>query len=264
MRNDRSGRAPANPADRVLLVEDEQRLRDMLVRAVGEMGYPVTGVGSAEAALRALEKEPAGILILDLNLPGMEGMTLLAAVRKRRPTIQAIILTGFGDLAAAKQAIHLDVVDFLTKPCALGDLEIALDRARRRAAPRVPEVLDDATGEAVDDEESDEPAEDWDEEAERAEQGASTRSPHSAESAESAAATAGETSGGHERQAGGLEFLPRESSEALSMEDIERQHILAALQKHGGNRSAAAEELGISLRKLYYRIAQYQKRGQMP
>lgn len=270
MKTDRQDRSPGNATsqlkDCVLIVEDEQRLRDMLMRAVGEMGYSVVSVGSAEAALRAMDKEPCGILVLDLNLPGMEGMTLLGNVRKRWPAVQAIILTGFGDLEAAKQAIHLDVVDFLTKPCALGDLEIALDRARRRAGPRLPEV--ELTGdEGVDEEDVDE-ADDWDEAPESLQASAASAA-SAAGSAERGELGAGRNAGGEPGEpgsdagGGGLEFSTRESSEALSMEDIERQHILAALQKHHGNRNAAAAELGISLRKLYYRLAQYQKRGQM-
>ena len=56
-------------------------------------------------------------------------------------------------------------------------------------------------------------------------------------------------------------FAPRDGSEALSMEDVERKTILTALEKHGGNRAATAAELGISLRKLYYRLGEYQKKG---
>lgn len=220
---------PAASADRVLLVEDELRLREMLVRALREMGFHPSAVTSAEAAVRVLEHgaPPPGILILDLNLPGMDGMELLASLRRRWPGVQVIILTGFGDLEAAKKAIHLDVVDFLTKPCALGDLEIALDRARSRLRPR--EVQDRS-----------ERAERLDRAA-RAEPAAEAPPP--------------------EPQPRPLEFTPRETSAAMSLEDVERQHILAALARNHGNRNATAAELGISLRKLYYRLAQYQKQG---
>lgn len=192
--------------DRVLLVEDEARLREMLLRALAEMGFQPSAAGTGEAALRMLEREPHGIIILDLNLPLMSGMEFLTEVRQRQADVQVIVLTGFGDLDAARNAIHLDVVDFLSKPCALGDLEIALDRARSRlrkfAEPELPEP--------------EEPK---------------------------------------------LEFTPRETSPAVSLEDVERQTILAALEKNHGNRNATAAELGISLRKLYYRLAQYQKQG---
>jgi DNA-binding NtrC family response regulator len=216
---------PIPSSGRVLLVEDETRLREMLLRAMSEMGFEATGAASGEAALRALEKQTAAILIVDLNLPGMGGMELLEVVRQRWPLSQVIILTGFGDLDAAKQAIHLDVVDFLTKPCALGDLEIALERARQRfgkQAGRPTPMLE------PDDDDTDD-----------------------AEGREDAA----------DRAPRQQQFAPRETSASVSLEDVEKQTILATLEKNAGNRTATANELGISLRKLYYRLAQYQKQG---
>ena len=195
----------------VLLVEDETRLRDMLTRAIHEMAFRPTAAPSGEAALRQLEQRTFDVLIVDLNLPGMSGLELLETVRKRWPATQVIILTGFGDLEAAKRAIHLDVVDFLTKPCALGHLEVALDRARQR---RVQAVHGDAA----------------------------------------AAAVAPEVTV--------PQFDPSPApASSLSLEQMEQRHILAVLEKNHGNRSATAAELGISLRKLYYRLGQYQKMG---
>lgn len=201
------GHHERNQACRVLVVEDEPRLRELLLRAIPDMGFPTTAARSAEEALRVLSEEGADILVVDLNLPGMSGLDFLAKVRERRLPVAAIVLTGFGDLESARAAIHLDVVDFLTKPCPLGDLERALDRARawleRAAAPTERVVLPAA---AV------------------------------------------------EREPG---------VEPRRLEDLEREHILAALERHEGNRAATAEELGISLRTLYYRLSEYQKQGHL-
>jgi DNA-binding NtrC family response regulator len=196
----------------VLIVEDETRMRELLVRAIQGWGFRAEGAKSGEEALRIMEAGPRSILLLDLNLPAMGGMEVFEAVRQRWPQTQVIILTGFGDLEAAKQAIHLDVVEFLTKPCHLGELERALDRARRRieAAKPLPEVMED-----------EEP--------------------------------------GPERPPALVEVAPPGSGAKL--EEVERQHILAALARHKGNRAAAAAELGISLRTLYYRLSEYQKQG---
>jgi DNA-binding NtrC family response regulator len=131
-------------------------------------------------------------------------MELFARLRRQQPQVQVIVLTGFGDLESAQQAVHLDVVEFLTKPCALGDLEIALDRARARLSRPV---------------------------VERA-QPAPPPPPRRAD--------------------------PDESN---ALEAVERRHILAVLEKNHGNRAATAAELGISLRKLYYRLGQYQREG---
>jgi DNA-binding NtrC family response regulator len=210
---------------RILLVEDEPRLRDMLLRAMREMGFDPAGVVSAEAALRLMESQPFPVLIIDLNLPGIGGMELLDAVRQRWPDTQAIILTGFGDLNAARQAIRLEVVDFLTKPCGLGDLEIALGRAFRRLR-REPSIELKPS-----DLETDESPE-----------------PH-------------RRRGRSPSPVAELNFTPMESREGMSLEDVEREMILKVLERHGGSRSAAAQELGISVRKLYYRLSQYQNRG---
>ena len=200
---------------RVLVVEDEDRLRDVLVRAIPQMGFGSIGVRSAEEARRLLEKEPFGVLILDLNLPGEDGLSFFQSVRERWPDKQVIILTGFGDLEAARQAIHLDVVDFLTKPCSLGDLEIALDRARKRLTD--PDALPRRPGDMNEDEDGD-------------------------RAVPSPAGTSGSTE---------LEGQP--------LRNVEKAHILAALARNEGNRQATADELGISVRTLYYRLSEYQK-----
>jgi len=197
----------------VLVVEDEDRLRDVLVRAIPDMGFVPLSARSGEEALRLMKSNDVDIAILDLNLPGMGGMELFEKLHADQPDLKVIIMTGFGDLDAAKQAIHLDVVDFLTKPCSLGDLEVALDRARRRIIdPDAPPRPEDVLGPR----EPTEPAED----------------------------------------------PPLPSPEdAKPLKDVEREHILAALKRHEGNRQAVADELGISVRTLYYRLAEYQKQG---
>jgi DNA-binding NtrC family response regulator len=206
----------------VLLVEDEPRLRTMLLRALREMGIDPAGAESAEQALRVMEQQVYPVLIVDLNLPGAGGLDLLRIVRQRWPDVQAIILTGFGDLEAAREAIRLEVVDFLTKPCSLGDLENALSRTFQRAmhdAPTLPEPI-----EAPPDEEH----------------GVPHRQGHPSDDAAPPPSAS--------------------EDEALSLEDMERRTILNVLEKNGGNRAATAAQLGISVRKLYYRISQYHNR----
>jgi DNA-binding NtrC family response regulator len=201
---------------RVLVVEDETRLRDMLNRAIRDMGFEIQCVGSAEAAMRVFESRPVDIAIVDLNLPGMGGMEFIEAMHRRWPDTQPVVMTGFGNLQSAKRAMRVDVVDFLTKPCALGDLEIALDRARQRRMAKLPALptLPDPP------EEPQRPA---------------YQPPP-----------------------------PPPGYEPVSLEEMERRHILATLEKNGGNRTLTAQELGISLRKLYYRLGQYQREGMLP
>lgn len=192
---------------RVLIVEDEARLREMLNRALRDMDFSPHPVPTAEEAIQFLEHEKIDILLSDLNLPGMNGLDLCRLARSSWPDMQVIILTGYGDLDTAKQAIRLDVVDFLTKPCSLSDLEVSLDRAlRRRMNHIIPHMVQSLDfGEAIED--TDEPE------------------------------------------------APR------TLRELEREHILSALDRHEGNRSAASYELGISERTLYYRLKDYQKQG---
>jgi DNA-binding NtrC family response regulator len=117
-----------------------------------------------------------------------------------------MILTGLGDLDAAQRAIRLDVVDFLSKPASLGDLELALNRAWRRRN----QLLE--------------------------------RDPLHADATAAFAFDA-------------------ESDSARNLRDVEREHILSALDRNHGNRGAAAAELGISIRTLYYRLAEYERQG---
>ena len=197
---------------RVLIVEDEPRLRDLLLHALPDMGFTGDAAKSGEEAVKIMEKQPHQVIVLDLNLPGMSGLEFFEQVREKWPRTQVVILTGFGDLETARQAIRLDVADFLTKPCPLGDLEAALDRARKRIKepPKQKPALAAAAAEV---QEPDEP-------------------------------------------------LPSaEERGAATLREIERDHILAALKRNDGNRNATAEELGISVRTLYYRLNEYQKEG---
>src|SRR5881227_4186721 len=86
--NSRDKSESASSGRRVLVIEDEGRLRDMLQRAVRDMGFEITTVGSAEAGMRVLEDRTIDILIVDLNLPGMGGLEMLE-IGPRRWTISS-------------------------------------------------------------------------------------------------------------------------------------------------------------------------------
>jgi DNA-binding NtrC family response regulator len=194
------------PDAKVMVVEDEPRLRDLLTRAITGWGFMTTAARSGEEAIRHAPTEKPDIAVLDLNLPGIGGLETLQRLREQLPNIQAMVLTGFASIDAAKEAVHLDVVEFLTKPCHLGELEKALDRALRRL-PVPPSAAQELLG---------------------------LQPPEPAE----------------------LETNPE-----APLHEIERQHILTALRRHAGNRTATAQALGISRRTLYYKLEEYQKQG---
>src|SRR5262245_31599224 len=121
-------------AARALVVEDEARYRAFLLDVLRDMNCAAVGAANAREALAAIEGAKPDILLLDLNLPFVDGLTFLEEFRKKCPGAAVVIITGFGTLEAARRAIRLGVSDFLTKPCDLGQIEGAIDRARRRVS----------------------------------------------------------------------------------------------------------------------------------
>jgi len=213
---------------RVLIVEDEPRIGEILGRAMPELGYDSTVVATGEEALSTLKQRPHAIVVLDLNLPGMSGLETLREIRQQWPDTQAIILTGFGDLDAAKEAIHLDVVEFLTKPAHLGELEVALSRAEQRLHAKDVDRLGQE---------------------------------YEAQQALERARRAAGADDGDEDDPVPPPANDEEDGGPTLLKDLERKAILEALARHDGNREHTAEELGISVRTLYYRLKEYQDQG---
>jgi DNA-binding NtrC family response regulator len=115
-----------------LILEDEPRFRALLSTVLQGMNIRSVSAPTAADADRLLASQRADLLLLDLNLPVTGGLEFLESFRRTHPTTPAIIITGFGDLPAAQHAIRLGVTEFLTKPCDLGELERAIDKARRQ------------------------------------------------------------------------------------------------------------------------------------
>ncbi len=114
---------------RILVVEDEPRLRKGVVLSIPAMGFVPVEASTGEEAIAIMQQKPCEVILLDLRLPGINGIDLLQIIRRRWPLTQVIITTGFGNLHLAQQAMQLDAVEFLTKPCTLNDLEKAIARA---------------------------------------------------------------------------------------------------------------------------------------
>ncbi len=121
---------------RVLFVDDDETFRRVLEREIREFGYVVDACGSGEEALERLAHAPADVALLDLRLPGMDGLHLLRAIKERDPDLPVLLLTGHGSLPEAVEAMRAGAHDFLSKPIALGALEQALERAAEHRALR--------------------------------------------------------------------------------------------------------------------------------
>ncbi len=114
----------------ILIVEDDKHTRDGLCRALGRR-YDVQPVESGERALDLLGGRGFDVLLSDVRMPGMDGLTLLQRARAHHPDMIAILLTAYGSVELAVEAMKSGAYDFLTKPVNLDHLDLLLQRALR-------------------------------------------------------------------------------------------------------------------------------------
>ncbi|KAB0548733.1 sigma-54-dependent Fis family transcriptional regulator [Pseudomonas argentinensis] len=103
-------------AGKVLLVEDDRALREALADTLELGGHDYRAVDCAEAALLAIGEEAFGLVISDVNMPGMDGHQLLCAIRERQPQLPVLLMTAFGAVERAVEAMRRGAADYLVKP----------------------------------------------------------------------------------------------------------------------------------------------------
>src|SRR5512133_2685882 len=101
---------------RILVVDDDNNLRWVLQTQLEEMGYSAVTAADGAAALEAIEKEPPALVLTDLKMPGMSGMELLEQIRRDFPELPVLIITAFGTIQNAVQAMRAGAYDYLAKP----------------------------------------------------------------------------------------------------------------------------------------------------
>lgn len=116
----------------VLFADDEKNLQELMRTELPRMGYRVTVCPDGLTAVAALEKESFDCLLVDLDMPGMNGMDVIAKARELHPDIEAVIMTGKPSQETAIKAVRHQVFDYLTKPCRLADLAGLLGRVQER------------------------------------------------------------------------------------------------------------------------------------
>jgi DNA-binding NtrC family response regulator len=117
---------------KVLLVDDEKEFLDVLGERMKLRGMEVKTTSSALTALDALEKESFDVIILDLMMPEMDGLEALKRIKKNRPELQVILLTGHGSIEKGVEAMRLGAMDFVEKPADLETLSAKIEKARAR------------------------------------------------------------------------------------------------------------------------------------
>ena len=101
---------------RILVTDDEEGVRTFLAEALEREGHDVVQAEDGAAALRAAREEPFDVVITDLRMPNVDGMTVVRTLRTEQPDVEIIVLTAFGDVATAVEAMKLGVLDYLQKP----------------------------------------------------------------------------------------------------------------------------------------------------
>ena len=122
--------APSATKPVVLVVDDERNTREGLGRAL-RGDYEVVLAESAAAALAALDARPVDVMLSDVRMPGGDGLSLLREARAKHPSTICILLTAYGSVETAVEAMKLGAQDFLTKPVNLDQLDLVLARALR-------------------------------------------------------------------------------------------------------------------------------------
>lgn len=105
-----------NAMTKILVVDDDEVVRRSHLRSLSGIRCKVEGVWNGYEALRAMERDPFDVLLLDLRMPGMDGMTVLKTIKEKWPESEVIIITGYPSVESAKEAVRLGAYDYIAKP----------------------------------------------------------------------------------------------------------------------------------------------------
>jgi DNA-binding NtrC family response regulator len=127
--------APLQPFD-VLVADDDAGVRDLLVDFLSQRGLRAASAADGRAAVTALARSGGScrLVFADISMPGADGFAVLMAARAANPHTYVVMITGFGSLETAVDAVRHGAQDYLTKPFSLGQVDVVLRQAQERAA----------------------------------------------------------------------------------------------------------------------------------
>lgn len=112
----------------ILILDDEERITEKLKYHLEKTGHRVLTANTPRDGFRVLEEENIDILLLDVILPGMNGLDILKKVKELNPDLEVIMISGFGDMDMVIQAMRNGAVDFIRKPFQIMDIQLAIER----------------------------------------------------------------------------------------------------------------------------------------
>ena len=117
---------------RILLVDDETEFTSNMSKLLESRGYRVATADRGEKAIKALDQNKFDVMVLDLKMPGMDGIATLKEVKKLDLFTETLILTGHGGVDSALEAMKLGAYDYLTKPCEIDQLVEKIEGAWKK------------------------------------------------------------------------------------------------------------------------------------
>ncbi len=121
-------------SEKVLLVDDEKEFLEIMSERMQARGMVVTTAESADQALSIIGKESFDAIVMDFQMPGMDGMEALKAIKNKKPELQIILLTGYATVEKTVEAMKVGATDFLEKPA---DLEALAEKIKKAKAEKM-------------------------------------------------------------------------------------------------------------------------------
>lgn len=113
----------------ILVVDDDMSVRTTFSSVLRQEGYRVTAVKNGYEAIKAIDKDSFDLALVDLGMPGMDGIEVLEKIKTRRPQTRVIIFTGYGSITTAVEAMRKGATDYLNKPFSPHELKAGVKKA---------------------------------------------------------------------------------------------------------------------------------------
>src|SRR6202522_3833832 len=112
----------------ILIVEDEAKMRRLLELNLGEDGFTTLSAGDAESGLKHLRESAVDLVVTDLKLPGMNGLEFLQAIKRQNASLPVVVMTAFGTVETAVEAMKRGASDYVLKPFSLSEMRMVIHK----------------------------------------------------------------------------------------------------------------------------------------
>jgi len=130
--------------NRILVVDDDEVVRQSYQRSLASISCNVEAASDGEEALQTMEQKPFDVVLLDMRMPGQDGLSVLRTIKQKWPESEVVIITGYPTVTSAKEAVRLGAYDYVAKPVGPQDVINVTDGAMTRKQWALRRVPDDA------------------------------------------------------------------------------------------------------------------------